>query len=58
MAILHWLNRKFGKRRYFKRNGIAYIQEGTNESEELLEHLKREHPEEYQKHVVKTQIGI
>ena len=47
MNIKHWWNRHFGKRRYFKEGGIAYIQEGTNPPEKLFEHMKKYHPDEY-----------
>ena len=45
--LWHWLNRAFGMRSYSKVGGKAYIKEGFNPPEELLEHLKKYHPEEY-----------
>ena len=45
--LWRWLNRTFGMRSYYKEDGKAYIKEGFNPPEELFEHLKKYHPEEY-----------
>ena len=45
--LWYWLNATFGERRYLKIDGTAYIKEGFNKPEPLLEHLKSYHPDEY-----------
>jgi len=46
--IWYWLNATFGRRTYFKdKDNKAMIKEGYNPPEELLEHLKKHHPDEY-----------
>ena len=47
MTIKHWWNRHFSKRRHFVVAGKAYVQEGRNLPEGLLEHLEEYHPKEY-----------
>jgi len=48
--IWYWLNATFGMRVYFKgKDGKAYVKEGWNKPEELFEHLKKYHPDEYAK---------
>lgn len=41
------LNRTFGSRSYMKIGGKFYVKEGFNPPEELFEHLRKYHPEEY-----------
>lgn len=47
MGIWYWLNANLGIRKYFKEDGGVYIKEGFNKPEELFEHLRQHHPEEY-----------
>jgi len=51
-AIWYWINSTFGGRVYSRGgDGKCYVKEGFNKPEELSEHLKRYHPEEYKEMV-------